>query len=242
MVLPGLVAGEQGRADQQCRKTLAQLQFRQVGRQALAHHRTDQATTHQRKQERQLGRGPVAQSGKGHQGIGGDQQQAGAAGELHRQARQQHEGRHDREAAPHPGNAGEQAHHYALARQRQGRSRWALLACGLAHGARAAEQPGRKQSRCREDSQLHRLWNEIGLHQRAADPAAGQGRQAQHQRGFDRDLAAADVGAQIAEGQQGDHQQRKRNGGLGGQGRTAHQQGQQQNRATGSEHGEQKAN
>ena len=159
MALPGLESGEQRRADQQGRETLAQPHLWQVGRQALAHHRTDQATTHQRKQERQLGRGPVAQSGKGHQGIGGDQQQAGAAGELHRQARQQHEGGHDRKTSPHPGDAGEQAHQHPLARQRQGRSRWALLACGLAHGAPAIEQPGRKQSRCREDSQLHRLWN-----------------------------------------------------------------------------------
>jgi hypothetical protein len=67
---------------------LAQPHLWQVRRQALAHHRPQEATTHQRKQERQLGCGPVAQSGKGHQGIGGDQQQARAAGELHRQARQ----------------------------------------------------------------------------------------------------------------------------------------------------------
>jgi hypothetical protein len=67
MALPGLVAGEQGRADQQCRKTLAQPQFRQVGSKALAHHRTDQATAHQRQEQWQLGRRPVAKGGQGHQ-------------------------------------------------------------------------------------------------------------------------------------------------------------------------------
>jgi hypothetical protein len=52
----------------------------------------------------------VAQGAQGHQGIHGDQQQAGATGDGHGQAGQQHQGRHDREAAAHPGDAGEQAH------------------------------------------------------------------------------------------------------------------------------------
>ena len=241
MASPGLKSAEQCRADQQGREALPQPHLRQVRRKPLANHRPQEATTKQRNQERQLGRGPVAQGGKGHQGIRGDQQQARAAGELHRQARQKNEGRHDRKAAAHPGDAGEQTHQHALAGQRHGVACWASVLGGMLQCTMAIEQPGSQQSRCREDPQLHRLRDQAGLHQGAADPAAGEGRHPQHQGGLDGDLAAVDVGTDIAEGQQGEDQQRERNRGLGGQGRTAHQQGQQQDRAAGPEHGEQKA-
>ena len=114
VALPGLEAGEQRRADQQGRETLAQPHLRQVRREPLANQRPQEATTHQRKQERQMGCWPVALGGNSHQGIRGDQQQARAAGELHRQASQKNEGRHNRKTATHPGNAGEQAHQHAL--------------------------------------------------------------------------------------------------------------------------------
>lgn len=87
VALPGLEAGEQRRADQQGRETLAQPHLRQVRREPLANQRPQEATTHQRKQERQMGCWPVALGGKSHQRVEAYQQQARAAGELHRQAR-----------------------------------------------------------------------------------------------------------------------------------------------------------
>ena len=78
------------------------------------------------------------------------------------------------------------------------------------------------------------------LDKTAADPAAGQGRQAEDQGRFGSHLATPQVGAQVAQGHQGDHQQRKGYGLPHRKGCAADQQGHQQDRAAGTEYGEQK--
>lgn len=78
------------------------------------------------------------------------------------------------------------------------------------------------------------------LDKTAADPAAGQGRQAENQGRFGSHLATPQVGAQVAKGHQGYHQQREGHGLPHRQGCAAYQQGHQQDRAAGTEYGEQK--
>ncbi len=104
---------------------------------------------------------------------------------------------------------------------------------------RPRQQPGGHQGRHGEHPQLNRLGDQFGLHQAAADPGARQGRHPQDQRRPQGHLAAADVGPHIGQGQQGHHQERERNGLAGGQARSAHQQGHEQDRATGPQHGQQ---
>ena len=188
-----------------------------LGREPLAHQRAEGATQHQWQEQGEAGRGPVAEGREGHQGVDGDQQQAGATGQRHRQARQEHQGRHDREAAAHAGDAGEQAHHQALGRQRQRRN--GAGRCEPIPG----EQPGGEEGRRHEHQQLHRLADVAGLHPAAADPAAGQGRDTELKSRPWRELTAAQIGAEIAQRQQHHHQQREGHRLLGGQGSAADQ-------------------
>ena len=145
-----------------------------MGGQALAHHGADHTPADQGKHQGQAGGRPMAQGRQGHQAVDGDQQQAGATGQRHRQPRQQHQGRHDCKASPYPGDACKQAHEQPLNGQGQGRAAATPFGCG-GDGLAAAEQPGGQQGRGGKQAQLHWLGHKAGLHQAAADPAAGQG-------------------------------------------------------------------
>jgi len=175
-----------------------------------------------------------------NQAVQGNQHQAGAARQLHRQAGQEHKGGHDRKAATNAGNARQQAHQHPLEHQgrcsHRGSGNRRLVIRSIRSLLAAQHQPGRQQGCDGKHSQLHRLGDPAGLHHRASDPSPHQSRHPQEQGRTGCDEATAQIGNHVGDRQQGHHHQRQGHRIAGGEAGSRHEDGKQQDRSTGTKH------